>query len=80
MMIKPGAKTNEHVLLHFGAVDYVAVMQPLHDSPIVQGFCYTQLTDVEQEINGLLTYDRVPKLPVEQIKEIVHGHNRNNTD
>jgi beta-galactosidase/beta-glucuronidase len=25
------------------------------------GFCYTQLTDVEQEINGLLTYQRRPK-------------------
>jgi len=28
----------------------------------VQGFCYTQLTDVEQEQNGLLTSDRVPKV------------------
>lgn len=25
------------------------------------GYCYTQLTDVEQEINGLMTYDRKPK-------------------
>lgn len=25
------------------------------------GFCYTQLTDVEQEQNGLYTYDRLPK-------------------
>ncbi len=24
-------------------------------------FCYTQLTDVEQEVNGLYTYDRQPK-------------------
>lgn len=28
----------------------------------VQGFCYTQLTDVEQEQNGLLTYNRTPKI------------------
>src|SRR5712692_1059423 len=27
----------------------------------VDGFCYTQLTDVEQETNGLLSFDRVPK-------------------
>jgi hypothetical protein len=27
-----------------------------------QGFCYTQLTDVEQEQNGLLRYDRTPKI------------------
>lgn len=56
------------------------VIQPLHESSIVQGFCYTQLTDVEQEINGLLTYDRVPKLPLDQIKELVHGRRPNTTD
>ena len=27
----------------------------------VEGFCYTQLTDIEQECNGLLTFDRRPK-------------------
>ncbi len=35
------------------------------------GFCYTQLTDVEQEVNGLLTFDRKPKFPVERVKQIV---------
>jgi hypothetical protein len=34
------------------------------------GICYTQLTDVEQEINGLLTYDRKPKFDVKVIREI----------
>ncbi|HEX8819379.1 MAG TPA: glycoside hydrolase family 2 TIM barrel-domain containing protein [Archangium sp.] len=34
------------------------------------GFCYTQLTDVEQEINGLLTYDRKPKATPEELKKI----------
>jgi hypothetical protein len=34
------------------------------------GFCYTQLTDIEQEINGLLTYDRKPKVPAEEIAAI----------
>ena len=34
------------------------------------GFCYTQLTDIEQEINGLLTYDRQPKAPAEEIARI----------
>jgi beta-galactosidase/beta-glucuronidase len=38
--------------------------------PFLAGFCYTQLTDIEQEINGLLTYDRRPKLPPERIAEI----------
>ena len=31
---------------------------------------YTQLTDIEQEINGLLTYDRRPKVDPEKIREI----------
>ncbi|NOV01215.1 glycoside hydrolase family 2 protein [Paenibacillus planticolens] len=47
-----------------------AVIRPLLNSGVVQGYCYTQLTDVEQEINGLLTYDRKPKIPVERIKAI----------
>ena len=34
------------------------------------GFCYTQLTDIEQEANGLLTYDRRPKVAPERIAEI----------
>jgi hypothetical protein len=38
--------------------------------PAWAGLCYTQLTDVEQEINGLLTYDRKPKFDVKAIKEI----------
>lgn len=29
--------------------------------PAITGICYTQLTDVEQEVNGLLTFDRKPK-------------------
>jgi beta-galactosidase/beta-glucuronidase len=49
------------------------VFAALHESPLVQGYCYTQITDVEQEINGLLTYDRKPKLPLETIRSIVLG-------
>ncbi|MFD2611728.1 glycoside hydrolase family 2 protein [Paenibacillus gansuensis] len=49
------------------------VIQPLIFSGVVQGYCYTQLTDVEQEINGLLTYDRQPKIPLEVIKSINEG-------
>jgi len=38
--------------------------------PAWAGLCYTQLTDVEQEINGLMTYDRKPKFDPKAIKEI----------
>lgn len=32
------------------------------EDPSVCGYCYTQLTDVEQERNGLYNYDRTPKV------------------
>jgi beta-galactosidase/beta-glucuronidase len=34
------------------------------------GICYTQLTDVEQEVNGLVTFDRTPKYPAGKIKAL----------
>lgn len=49
---------------------YRDLMEGIAALPFVQGFCYTQLTDVEQEMNGLLTYHRVPKVPPEKIKAI----------
>lgn len=58
---------------------YRDLMQGLAELEFLAGFCYTQLTDVEQEINGLLTYDRKPKVPPERIAEIheqffqIHG-------
>ena len=53
--------------------DYGHLVTTLLASPLVQGFCYTQFTDVEQEINGLLTFDRRPKLPLELIRAINEG-------
>jgi beta-galactosidase/beta-glucuronidase len=38
--------------------------------PGFAGLCYTQLTDVEQEVNGLLTYDRKVKFDVKAIKAL----------
>ncbi len=52
---------------------YQAVIAPLLASKHVQGFVYTQITDVEQEINGLLTYDRKPKVDLSIIKAINEG-------
>ena len=40
-----------------------------------QGYCYTQLTDVQQEVNGLLYADRTPKVDVERLKELFVGKN-----
>ena len=41
------------------------------DNPQIMGLCYTQLTNVEQEQNGLYTYDRVPKFDPAIFKEIL---------
>lgn len=39
--------------------------------PRMGGLCYTQLTDVEQEVNGLYTYDRRPKFDTDILYEIL---------
>ncbi|MCU1338282.1 MAG: uidA 2 [Bryobacterales bacterium] len=38
--------------------------------PQIAGICYTQLYDVEQEVNGLMTYDRRMKFDPKAIREI----------
>ena len=57
--------------------DYIAKVRELTEAiyscPDVSGYCYTQLTDTEQETNGLLTEDRQPKLPIESLREIFGG-------
>ncbi|MBE5810464.1 MAG: beta-galactosidase [Clostridiales bacterium] len=49
---------------------YEGLTQALLDQPDHMGFCYTQLTDVEQEQNGLYTYDRKAKFDPAIIAEI----------
>ena len=49
---------------------YRDLMEGIASLKFLAGFCYTQLTDIEQEINGLLTYDRRPKIAPERIHEI----------
>jgi beta-galactosidase/beta-glucuronidase len=46
------------------------IYEAIRKVPRIIGICYTQLTDVEQEINGLLTYDRKPKFDVNAIKAL----------
>lgn len=42
----------------------------LLDNPRMSGYCYTQLTDVYQEQNGILSFARVPKLPLDRLRAI----------
>jgi beta-galactosidase/beta-glucuronidase len=45
----------------------------VRDSVALAGFCYTQLADTRQEVNGLCDEHRRPKLPPERIRAIVTG-------
>ncbi|MFC4638832.1 glycoside hydrolase family 2 protein [Deinococcus hohokamensis] len=49
---------------------YEDLLNAVLDSPVIAGFCYTQLTDTEQETNGLLRADRTPKLDPAQIRAV----------
>ena len=49
---------------------YVGLTTVLLKCPHFCGFCYTQLTDVEQEANGLFTYDRGQKFSPESLQRI----------
>jgi hypothetical protein len=40
------------------------------DNRYLFGYCYTQLTDVEQEQNGLYTYDRQAKFDAKRLHAI----------
>jgi hypothetical protein len=53
-----------------------ALLQAVHATPLFAGFCYTQLTDTYQEVNGLLYGDRTPKLPIETLRAIMEGRRR----
>ena len=58
-------KTEEEFLAR-----YRGLTEVLLNNPRFFGFCYTQLTDVEQEQNGLYTYDRTAKFDPAIIRAI----------
>jgi len=47
---------------------YGRLLEDIAASQVLAGYCYTQLTDVFQEKNGLLTFDRRPKVSPERIR------------
>ena len=49
---------------------YEALTKAIIRQDIFSGFCFTQLYDIEQEINGLMTYWRKEKVPPQSIAEI----------
>ncbi|MDO6355877.1 glycoside hydrolase family 2 TIM barrel-domain containing protein [Caloramator sp. CAR-1] len=61
-------RTEEEFLERFKKITH-AIM----DIPYICGFCYTQLTDVEQEMNGLMDWYHKMKFDPEKIKKIING-------
>jgi beta-galactosidase/beta-glucuronidase len=61
-----GSCQDDHELLS----KYSDLMEGISSLSFVAGFCYTQLTDIEQETNGLLSYDRNPKIDPATIRGI----------
>jgi len=49
---------------------YDALTSAIHRLPYVCGFCYTQVTDVQQEVNGLMDMDRNFKCDPEAIRAV----------
>lgn len=60
-----GPKTEEEYIAR-----YKGLTDVLLDNPRMFGFCYTQLYDVEQEVNGLYTYNRKPKMDISVFRQI----------
>lgn len=56
-----GVKNDEEYLNRFGSL--IKAIEKMN----ISGYCYTQITDVEQEVNGLLLPDRTPKVALEEI-------------
>jgi beta-galactosidase/beta-glucuronidase len=46
---------------------YRKLLEVVNEASLFSGFCYTQFADTFQEANGLLTADREPKVPLEEI-------------
>ena len=49
---------------------FQAVCDVLLDNPLMFGYCYTQLTDITPELNGIYTYDRRLKFDAARLKAI----------
>ncbi len=49
---------------------YIGITEAMMKNPETWAFCYTQIYDVEQEVNGLYTYERKCKFSKEGVKKI----------
>lgn len=49
---------------------FAGLCDALLDNPAMFGYCYTQLTDVYQEHNGIYTFGREPKFDLGRLREV----------
>jgi hypothetical protein len=75
---KAKSKQNEKDWGYTTAVDpadllkrFERLVMAVAEGGVCCGFVYTQLTDIEQEVNGLYTYDRRPKLKPEDVRRVL---------
>jgi hypothetical protein len=56
------------------------LMAVVRSLSVLAGYAYTQFTDTYQEINGLLYFDRTPKVPIEDINRANRGPQQTRED
>lgn len=64
-----GAETDEEAFLQ----RFEAITRAFQKNSQFVGYCYTQLTDVFQEVNGLLDMNRNPKVDLKEVRRINEG-------
>jgi beta-galactosidase/beta-glucuronidase len=78
----PDAPAPEHPVFGYGELpkseaeleaSIRAAARAVDECRELSGFVWTQLTDIQQEVNGLLYFDRRPKLSLETLREIFTG-------
>ena len=62
------------------AARYRELLGAVHAIDRLAGFCYTQLADTYQEVNGLLRADRTPKMPLDVVAAATRGEAKTYVD
>ncbi len=63
---------NEHEFLE----RFAGLIDAIDSIPFMAGYCYTQVTDVQHEVNGLLHFNHEPKFPHGEIRAILEKSGR----
>jgi hypothetical protein len=73
---KGGGKINvsSYDDLYYTYTELMGQVKVLKEKHNLSGTVYTELTDVETEVNGLLFYDRTPKVPIKNMLSVNGFH------